>query len=103
MVSANDRIAIKFMLSAGHAHDAPQGRLLLETVGTQKSPRFTNATVNEKEEQCRWRRDIAVDGYNKPNGISSIKYGATSSNKNQGKVPAPHRGLFHALGRKDAR
>jgi transposase len=36
MVSANDRIAIAFLLSAGQLHDAPQGRLLLETIGTQK-------------------------------------------------------------------
>ena len=36
MVSANDRIAVEFMLSAGQLHDAPQGRLLLETIGTQK-------------------------------------------------------------------
>ena len=36
MVSANERIAVEFILSAGQAHDAPQGRLLLETVGTQK-------------------------------------------------------------------
>lgn len=36
MVSANDRIAVEFKLSAGQLHDAPQGRLLLETIGTQK-------------------------------------------------------------------
>jgi transposase len=35
-MSANERIAVEFILSAGQAHDAPQGRLLLETVGTQK-------------------------------------------------------------------
>ena len=36
MVTANDRIAVDFMLSSGQLHDAPQGRLLLETIGTQK-------------------------------------------------------------------
>jgi hypothetical protein len=36
MVSANDKIAVEFILSAGQLHDAPQGRLLLETIGTQK-------------------------------------------------------------------
>lgn len=36
MVAANERIAVEFILSAGQAHDAPQGRLLLETIGTQK-------------------------------------------------------------------
>jgi len=30
--------AVEFILSPGDAHDAPQGRLLLETVGRQKPP-----------------------------------------------------------------
>lgn len=36
MVAANERVAIEFILSAGQLHDAAQGRLLLETIGTQK-------------------------------------------------------------------
>ncbi len=36
MLAANEKTAIEFTLSAGQSHDAPQGRLLLETVGTQK-------------------------------------------------------------------
>ncbi len=36
MLAANERTAVEFLLSAGQEHDAPQGRLLLETVGTQK-------------------------------------------------------------------
>ena len=36
MLAANARTAIGFTLSAGQLHDAPQGRLLLETVGKQK-------------------------------------------------------------------
>jgi transposase len=36
MVSANERTAVAFILSAGQDHDAPHGRLLLETIGTQK-------------------------------------------------------------------
>jgi transposase len=39
MVCANDRTAVEFILSAGQLHDAPQGRLLLETIGTQKYKR----------------------------------------------------------------
>ena len=34
MVAADDRTAITFSLSAGNDHDAPQGRLLLEDLGT---------------------------------------------------------------------
>lgn len=37
MLSANERTAVEFILSAGQLHDAPQGRLLLETAGTQDS------------------------------------------------------------------
>jgi transposase len=35
-MSANERTAVEFILSAGQDHDAPHGRLLLETVGSQK-------------------------------------------------------------------
>ena len=37
MMSANDRIAVDFTLSEGQLHDAPQGRLLMGTVGKLKS------------------------------------------------------------------
>ena len=33
MVSSDDRTAVAFALSPGHAHDAPEGRKLLETMG----------------------------------------------------------------------
>ena len=36
MLAADARTAVGFTLSAGQLHDAPQGRLLLETVGKQK-------------------------------------------------------------------
>ena len=36
MVAANERIALDFILSGGNEHDAPNGRLLLETIGTRK-------------------------------------------------------------------
>ena len=36
MLAANAKKAIEFTLSAGQCHDAPQGRLLLETVGKQR-------------------------------------------------------------------
>lgn len=35
MMSANDRTAVDFILSGGQVHDAPEGRLLMETVGKQ--------------------------------------------------------------------
>jgi len=37
MLAADARTAIGFTLSAGQFHDAPQGRLLLETIGKQKN------------------------------------------------------------------
>ncbi len=40
MVAANNTIAIEFTLSDGSAHDAPQGRLLLETIGKIKKSIF---------------------------------------------------------------
>ena len=36
MISANERTAAEFSLSAGQKHDAPQGRLLMEVMGKQK-------------------------------------------------------------------
>jgi len=36
MLAANSRTAVAFTLSAGQCHDAPEGRLLLETVGKQE-------------------------------------------------------------------
>jgi len=37
MMSANERTAVDFILSAGQLHDAPQGRVLMDTVGKQKT------------------------------------------------------------------
>jgi len=37
LMSANDRTALDFIISEGQLHDAPQGRLLMETVGKLKS------------------------------------------------------------------
>ena len=37
MLAANEKTAVEFILSAGQMHDAPQGRILLETVCPQKS------------------------------------------------------------------
>ena len=37
MMAANANTPVNFMLSAGQHHDAPFGRLLMETVGKQKS------------------------------------------------------------------
>ena len=35
-MTANDKTAVDFLLSEGQCHDAPQGRLLMETVGKLK-------------------------------------------------------------------
>ena len=37
MLAASAKKAIEFTLSAGQLHDAPQGRLLLETAGKQRT------------------------------------------------------------------
>jgi len=37
MMAANTHTAVEFILSAGQFHDAPYGRILMETVGKQKS------------------------------------------------------------------
>ena len=37
MIASNDKTPVVFTLSGGNAHDAPQGRLLMETVGKQKA------------------------------------------------------------------
>lgn len=36
VISANAKSAIEFTLSEGQAHDAPQGRILMDTMGKQK-------------------------------------------------------------------
>ena len=33
MVAGSDRIAVEFTISSGNNHDAPEGRILLETIG----------------------------------------------------------------------
>ena len=50
---ANERIAVEFILSAGQLHDAPQGRLLMETVGKQKSitPLLMDRAYEDNETQ----------------------------------------------------
>ena len=37
MMATDARTAVDFILSAGQKHDAPQGRILMETVGRQKT------------------------------------------------------------------
>ena len=37
MMAANEKTAVEFILSAGQHHDAPQGRILMETVGKQET------------------------------------------------------------------
>jgi len=37
MMTASAKKAVEFILSAGQLHDAPQGRILMETAGKQKT------------------------------------------------------------------
>lgn len=37
MLAASEKKAVELILSAGQLHDAPQGRLLMETAGKQKT------------------------------------------------------------------
>jgi transposase len=37
MMAADEKTAVDFILSAGEAHDAPQGRILMETAGKQET------------------------------------------------------------------
>lgn len=37
MISRNERYAVDFILSAGNRHDAPNGRILMDTIGKQKN------------------------------------------------------------------
>ena len=51
------------MLSAGHAHDAPQGRLLLETVGTQKYKKKNLPLLMDRAYEDDYTRYIAQQLY----------------------------------------
>ena len=55
-MSANDRTAVDFILSEGQLHDAPQGRLLMETVGKLK---FAIALVMDRAYEDDFTRYIA--------------------------------------------
>jgi len=56
MVSASDKISVNFILSKGNAHDAPQGRLLMETLGKQKA---TKPLVMDRAYEDDYTRYIA--------------------------------------------
>jgi len=55
-MSANERTAVDFILSEGQFHDAPYGRLLMETVGKLKS---VIALVMDRAYEDDWTRYIA--------------------------------------------
>ena len=38
MIAANEKQVVDFIISGGNRHDAPQGRILMETVGKVKTP-----------------------------------------------------------------
>ena len=56
MMAANERTAVEFILSAGNLHDAPQGRILMATVGTQK---IVAPLVMDKAYEDNYTRYIA--------------------------------------------
>jgi len=56
MMAANERTAVEFILSAGNLHDAPQGRILMDTVGTQK---IVAPLVMDKAYEDNYTRYIA--------------------------------------------
>lgn len=53
-MSASDRIVVEFILSEGQLHDAPQGRILMETVGCRKTP-FISLTMDRAYEDDNTR------------------------------------------------
>ncbi len=54
MVAANNTTAIEFTLSEGNAHDASQGRLLLETIGKIKNALFLNMDRAYEDDYTRY-------------------------------------------------
>jgi transposase len=63
MVSASEKSAIGFTLSEGQLHDAPEGRLLLETIGTQKYRRKNIPLLMDKAYEDDYTRYIASQLY----------------------------------------
>ena len=55
-MAADDKTAVEFILSKGSAHDAPQGRLLMETLGKQKA---TKPIVMDKAYEDDYTQYIA--------------------------------------------
>ena len=55
-MAASARKAVEFILSGGQAHDAPQGRVLMETVGKQKD---LTALVMDRAYEDDYTRYIA--------------------------------------------
>ena len=58
MVAADARTAITFSLSPGHAHDAPEGRKLLRTLGPSESP---VCLVMDRAYEGEETRQLALD------------------------------------------
>ena len=62
MMAANANTPVDFILSAGQHHDAPFGRLLMETVGRQKS--WTPLIMDRAYEDDHTRLTAQLLGFN---------------------------------------
>jgi transposase len=54
MMSADEKTAVEFILSGGEAHDAPQGRLLMDTVGKLESSTLLVMDKAYEDDQTRY-------------------------------------------------
>ena len=62
MMAANTHTAVNFILSVGQHHDAPYGRILMETVGKQKS--WTPLLMDRAYEDDQTRLTAQLLGFN---------------------------------------
>jgi transposase len=56
MIAVDEKTAVEFILSSGNSHDAPQGRLLMDTVGKLK---ITTALLMDRAYEDDFTRYIA--------------------------------------------
>jgi len=54
MMATGFKNAVAFILSPGNCHDAPQGRLLMEIIGKQKTSKFLIIDRGYEDDQTRY-------------------------------------------------
>ena len=54
MVAGSDKVAIEFTLSSGNNHDAPEGRILLETIGKDHDTVYLTMDRAYEDEYTRY-------------------------------------------------